>query len=233
MGAVAGGDAPPRLLVDGASGSVVGPAPHLTDAALTELPEAARAPGRGLQFVPMECPTCGDEYPFETDAVLHFCRNCHRVFDVDGTRKTEIPYSHGPVTDGGSDLVPFWRFPLDLETADGDRLTDMWHLKDGIDGTLDQIGDDAPVHRHAVWVPAIRCINPKLMAAAFNRLFLFTVRQPPPLDDERFELDERPEPWTIGLTESEARELLPLYLTNAFSSRDIARVRVDQVASWL
>jgi DNA-directed RNA polymerase subunit RPC12/RpoP len=230
---VAGGGVDGALLVDGASGSVVGPAPHLADEVLHPLPDAVRSSGSGLRFVPMECPTCGHDYPFELDAVLHFCRNCHRVFDVDGTRKTEVAYSRGPSGDAAPDLVPFWMFPLQLVTADGERITDLWHLKDGIDGTLDQIGDGAPHRQHALWVPAIRCINARLMAAAFNRLFQFTARHPLQLHHERFGLDETPRPWPIGLTEEEARDLSPLYLTNAFSARDIARVNVHQVAAWL
>jgi len=230
---IAGGGADGWLLIDGASGSVVGPAPHLADDLFEPLPDAARSPGTGLRFVPMECPTCGHDFPFELDAVLHFCRNCHRVFDVDGTRKREVAYAHGPASESPADLVPFWMFPLQLVTADGERITDLWHLKDGIDGTLDQIGDEAPRRQHALWVPAIRCINARLMAAAFNRLFKFTVRQPPDLVQERFGLDEMPHPWPIGLTEPEARDLAPLYLTNVFSPRDIARVNVHQVAAWL
>ncbi len=230
---VAGGGVDGRLLIDGASGSVVGPAPHLADGLLEPLPETARSPGTGLRFVPMECPTCGHDYAFERDAVLHFCRNCHRVFDVDGVRKTEVAYAHGPTGDEPCDLVPFWMFPLHLVTADGDRITDLWHLKDGIDGTLDQIGDDAPHRQHALWIPAIRCINARLMVAAFNRLFQHTVRNPPDVVRDRFGLDETPDPWPIGLTEPEARDLAPLYLANVFSPRDIARVNVRQVAAWL
>jgi len=50
---------------------------------------------------------------------------------------------------------------------------------------------------------------------------------------ERFPLDLRPQPWTVSLAEAEGRNLAPLYLANAFSRRDIARVNIHQVASWL
>jgi len=112
-------------------------------------------------------------------------------------------------------------------------LTDLVRLKDGIDGTFDQIGDDAPVRQHLFFVPAIRCINPRLMANAFNRLFLFAIRQRRPEAQDRISLDLRPHPWTVSLAEPEARNLAPIYLANAFSRRDIARVNVHQVASWL
>ncbi len=36
-----------------------------------------------------------------------------------------------------------------------------------------------------------------------------------------------------ALLKTEARDLAPLYLANAFSRRDIARVNIHQVASWL
>ncbi len=231
---VRGPDIDETVLLDGAAGSVVGPAPVVPSELLEELPQAARKPGTGLRFVPMECPTCGHEFPFDPDAVLHFCHNCHRVCGVTDGRKIEIPYGHIPLPEGaGWDLVPFWRFPLRLSTGDGQVLTDLMRLKDGIDGTFDQIGDDAPDRQHLFYVPAIRCINPRLMANAFNRLFLYAIRKRPPNTMERFPLDHHPRPWTVSLAEAEGRNLAPLYLANAFSRRDIARVNIHQVASWL
>jgi Zn finger protein HypA/HybF involved in hydrogenase expression len=223
-----------NVLLDGAAGSVIKPAPRLDPGALVELPPPAREAGTGLRFVPMECPTCGHEFSFDTDAVLHFCRNCHRVCGVVGGRKEVVPYGHVPTPDEpGWDLVPFWRFPLNLRTGDGRTLTDLMQLKDGIDGTLDQIGDEAPHRQHVFYVPAIRCINPRLMTNAFNRLFLYAIRNRPPKELKRYPLEERPEPWTISLCEAEARDIAPLYLANVFSRRDIARVNVHQVAAWL
>jgi len=231
---VRGPDIDETVLLDGAAGSVVGPAPVIPTELFEELPQAAREPGAGLRFVPMECPTCGHEFPFDPDAVLHFCHNCHRVCGVTEGRKVEIPYGHTPLPeDAGWDLVPFWSFPLRLRTGDGQVLTDLMHLKDGIDGTFDQIGDDVPDRQHLFYVPAIRCINPRLMASAFNRLFLHAIRSRPPKTMKKFSLDLRPQPWTVSLAEAEGRNLAPLYLANAFSRRDIARVNIHQVASWL
>ncbi len=222
------------VLVDSASGSVMGAAPTFDhDELLTELPEAARDPGRGLHFVPMECPTCGDEFAFDSDAVVHFCHNCHRVCRVTGRRKEGVEYSRTEALDNGFDLVPFWLFPIRIRTAGGELITDLAHLKDGIDGTLDQIGDDAPVRQHGLYVPAIRCINSRLMGQAFNRLFVHTVRQRFQLEHERWPLDLKPRPWSIHLDEAEARNLVPLYLANAFGRRDLARVNVTQIADWL
>jgi ribosomal protein S27E len=222
------------VLLDGATGSVVGPAPSLDMNELVELPEQASEPGSGLRFVPMECPTCGHEFVFDPDAIIHFCHNCHRVCGVVEGRKIDVPYGHIPLPDeAGWDLVPFWRFPLRLRTGNGELLTDLMHLKDGIDGTLDQIGEDAPNRQHVFYVPAIRCINPRLMANAFNRLFLYAIRNRPPKELKRFPTDQRPQPWTVSLAEPEARNLAPLYLANVFSRRDIARVNIHQVASWL
>jgi hypothetical protein len=231
---VAGSGINESLLVDSASGSVVGPGPDLDSETLVELPAEARDPGRGLRFVPMECPTCGDEFAFDSDAVLHFCRNCHRVCRVRGRGKEIVDYGR---TESGlqveTDLVPFWFFPLSIRTATGELITDLAHLKDGIDGTLDQIGDDAPVRQHALFVPAIRCINSRLMGEAFNRLFDITILPRSRLVGERFPLDEKPAPWSVHLDEPEARQLAPLYLANIFNRRDLARVKVDQVADWL
>ena len=231
---VRGPDIDETVLLDSAAGSVVGPAPVIDPTRLVELPAAAREPGAGLRFVPMECPTCGEEFPFDPDAVLHFCHNCHRVCGVNEGRKLDVEYGHIPwPEEPGWDLVPFWRFPLRLRTGDGELLTDLVRLKDGIDGTFDQIGDDSPVRQHLFFVPAIRCINPRLMASAFNRLFLYAIRRRRPKSRDRISLDLRPRPWTVSLAETEARDLAPLYLANVFSRRDIARVNVHQVASWL
>jgi len=218
------------LLVDSASGSVIGAAPTFDDALLGEIPTEARQAGSGLAFVPMECPTCGHEFPFDSDAVLHFCRNCHRVCRVTGKRKQEVEYSHG---EGTENLVPFWLFPLKIRTSSGKLITDLAHLKDGIDGVFDQIGDNAPVRQHGLYVPAIRCINSRLMGDAFNRLFDHTVRNRFALDHERFPLDDLPRPWTVHLDEPEARSLIPLYLANAFGRRDLVKANVRQIEDWL
>jgi hypothetical protein len=221
------------VLVDSASGTVAGAAPTLDDGVLTALPEAARRPGRGLRFVPMECPTCGHEFPFDSDAVLHFCRSCHRVCRVVGHRKVTVDYSRTEDPAAGAELVPFWLFALRLRTASGELVTDLAHLKDGIDGTLDQLGDDAPMRQHGFQVPAVRCINSRLMGEAFNRLFDHNLRQRYRMVHERYPLDLKPRPWSVHLDEAEARALAPLLLANAFSRRDLARATVGQVGDRL
>jgi len=224
------------VLVDGASGSVMGTPPALRDEDLVGLPDEARAPGKGLRFLPMECPVCGFEFPFDRDAVVHFCVNCHRAFAVQGGRKTELPYDRPttpPSPADGFRLVPFWRFPLRLRTAGGQLITDMAHLTDGIDGTFDQIGDDAPMEREDLLIPAVRLINDRLQTVAFQRLFAFTRGLRVELSQDRFPLDEKPEPLTTSLPEPEVRRLAPLYLANAFGRRDLARVNLNQVGSWL
>ena len=222
------------LLVDSASGSVIGAAPTFDhEAMLEELPAGAREAGSGLRFVPMECPTCGDEFAFDSDAVLHFCHNCHRLCRVTGHRKEEVDYWRTDGVVNGHDLVPFWLFPLRIRTAGGELITDLAHLKDGIDGTFDQIGDDATIRQHGVYVPAIRCINSRLMGNAFNRLFGHTVTTRFRTVHERWPLDLEPRPWSVHLDEPEARNLAPLYLANVFSRRDLARVNVNQIADWL
>ncbi len=222
------------VLVDAASGTVVGPAPEFDPKLLRALPEDALDPGTGFRFVPMECPTCGHEFLFDPDAVLHFCRNCHRLCGVSGGKKHEVEYAHLPRPDEGEwDMVPFWLFQLRLRTGTGELITDLVRLKDGIDGKLESVDEDSPSRQHALFVPAIRCVNPRLMANAFNRLFFYAVRQRPPGEARRFPLEVRPNPWVVSLSEKEARGLAPLYLANAFSRRDITRVNVHQVASWL
>jgi hypothetical protein len=156
------------------------------------------------------------------------------VCEVGEDSKREVEYALvSDSVDPTADLIPFWQFPLHLRTADGELLTDFMHLKDGIDGTFDQIGDEAPARQHAVMIPAIRCINSRLMADAFNRLFFHLLKSPPRLHRARYSLDVKPTPFPVCLEQDEARVLAPLYLANVFVRRDIARVNVNQIASWL
>ncbi len=223
-----------RLLVDAASGSVAGPAPPLDLETLEPLPEVARAPGRSLRFVAMECPTCGFEFRFTPDAVLHFCSNCHRVFAVDGEAKREVVYAHDPQGVGpDTDLVPFWAFRLELRTGEGDVVTDLLHLKDGIDGSLDQLGEDHEPARHAILAPAVRCRSARLTGRALESLFAYVLRRPPRPAGGRFPLDVRPEPWPVGLDQDDARQIAPLLLASVFSQRDLAKVSVHQVSARL
>jgi len=223
-----------RVLVDGASASVTPEVPELDADRLTGLPREAVRPGTGLRFLPMECPTCGWEFPFDPGAVAHFCTNCHRVFTIRDGRKSEIGYAR-PTSQptGPADLVPFWRFPFRIRTADGTLITDLAHFTDGIDGQLDQIGDDAPVGQDEILVPAVRLINDRLRTEALNRIFRYTRATRFELREDRFTLEEKPRPWSVHTSESEARRLVPLYLANAFGRRDLARVNVHQVSSWL
>jgi len=184
----------------------------------------------------MECPVCGFEFPFDRDAVVPFCRNCNRAFATESGRKVEVPYDRPaapPPTDTPHYLVPFWRFPFRLRTANGQLITDMAHLTDGIDGTFDQIGEGAPMAREDLLIPAVRLINDRLQTTAFQRLFAFTRDLELSLSSERFPLDERPEPLTTSLPEPEVRRVAPIYLANAFGRRDLARVNLHQVGSWL
>ncbi len=221
------------LLVDGGTGRVEGPAPVIPEDRLSPLPEEALAAGN-LRFLPMECPVCGHEFVFRPDAIVHFCTNCHRAIGLKKDRKVEVPYERGALPDApASDLLPFWRFPLRLRTADGAVLTDLAHLTDGIDGTLDQIGEDAPVHQEEILVPAFHVINPKLMTLAYNRLFHFTVSARWEIREGRYPLDEKVHPHPVTLGEDHARRFAPYYLANAFGRRDLARANIHQITAWL
>jgi len=229
---VTGGGIHETLLVDSAAGSVAGKAPHINPAILEPLPDEACDPGGGLHFAPMECPTCGFEFRFDPDAVVHFCHNCCRTFEVQARRKVELGYDHEPPQEG-HDMVPFWRFPLRLRTGDDNVVTGLAHLKDGIDGSLDQIGDETPMRQDQIFVPAFRCRHPRQMAESLERMLIFTLRRPPSTYTGRYPLDSHPEPWTVSMAEEEARRFTPLYLATAFNRRDLAKANVHNVTSWL
>lgn len=218
------------FLVEGASGSVTGSGNFVNEDLLSRI-DSAREHGT-LRFQPMECPTCGYEFRYEIDAQLHFCSNCYRVFEATPQGKQEISYDHAEQVKG-EELIPFWRFPLHIKTGDGKLLTDFAHFKDGIDGTLDQIGDEARTRQDFLWIPATRCINPRLTRTALSRLLLHTLRKPPRMRKGRFPLDMKVQPWPVVLKEEEARTFAPLLLTEIFSPRDIARIHVDQAENWI
>lgn len=221
------------LLVDGGTGEVEGPAPKIPEDAFEPMPNKARTAGN-LHFLPMECPVCGDEFVFRPDAIVHFCTNCHRAIGVDDEKKVEVPYDRGRFTGPpADDLLPFWRFPLRLRTGDGKLITDLAHLTDGIDGTLDQIGDDAPTTQEDILIPAFHVINAKLMTLALKRLFHFTATTTWTITEGRYPLDVGVSPNPVTLHESRARRLAPYYLANAFGRRDLARVTIHEVTPWL
>jgi hypothetical protein len=221
------------LLVDGASGATTA-GRFVNEDLLTPLPDEVRHTGRSLRFQPMECPTCGHEFPYDADAVVHFCANCHRVFDAGPDGKQELDYD-APVDEPmpGHTLVPLWRFDLTLRTADGQTITGLAHLRDGIDGTFDQIGDHAREASSTVWVPGFRCINQRLTADAQRRLFTFIVGTPPKTGSERLPLDQDVSPWTVSFDEPEARAAVPLLLAELFTARDLARANVHQIDATL
>ncbi len=222
------------LLIDAAAGSVAKKLDTPPQTAFQPIPERVRQSGHTLRFIPMECPNCGFEFPFDVNAIVHFCTNCHRAFVVDGNSKKEIRYGRAALdgnTDG--DLVPFWGFDLELADTSGQIVTDLAHLTDGIDGTFDQIGDDAPTSQDTVLVPAFRVINSHLMTKAFQRMSRFTAPFKEPVTDERFPLEEKSRPWSVSLPEAEARRFLPLYLANVFTLRDLARANLQGVTAGL
>ncbi len=222
------------LLVDSATASVAAGVTVPDELPLGPFPEEAVQVGRGLGFIPLECPTCGHELAFDPAAVVHFCGSCYRTFTVRKTRKVEVPYDRAELGGGdGTDVVPFWRFDLELVTGGGRRVTDMAHLTDGIDGTLDQIGEDAPTTRDKVLVPAFRLINSRLMTNAFRRMAALSAPFQGAIEPGRFPLDEKPSPWAVSLPEAEARRLLPLYLASRFGLRDLARANVEDVIRGL
>jgi predicted nucleic acid-binding Zn-ribbon protein len=222
------------LLVDGCGGSVAGSAPTLSTADLEDMPETAASQHATLRFMPMQCPVCGHEFPFEPDALLHFCVNCHRLIGAEGHDKHVVEYSRAQAASEGRDIVPFWRFPLSLQTADGLTVTSLPHLTDGIDGRLDQIGEVAEEHQDEVLVPAFAVINAKLMAKTYVRMFVPLLGTSVPTTSERFPLDDSPpQPWNVTVSELQARTLLPLLLSHAFGTRDLARANVNQIEAWL
>ncbi len=229
-----GGEIADTLLIDAAAGSVAKRLDSTFEVELQPIPTQVRTSGHALGFIPMECPNCGFEFPFDVNAVVHFCTNCHRAFSIEGHTKKEISYGHAAL-DGstGGELVPFWSFSLELLDSSGQIVTDLAHLTDGIDGTFDQIGDHAPTSRDTVLAPAFRLINTRLMTQAYERFSPFAAPFELPISEGRFPLDQKPRPWSVSLPEAEARRFLPLYLANIFTLRDLARANLHSVTAGL
>ncbi|MGV8042145.1 MAG: hypothetical protein AB2L07_19485 [Thermoanaerobaculaceae bacterium] len=114
-----------HLLLEGASRRILDRLPASAAGALwsaEEEPLPAEL-GSALALRPMRCPVCGWDLPLEPFGEARFCRGCGRAVAVEGLGATTIPYSaevaDGPETTGI--LLPFWRFGLRLEVAEGGR----------------------------------------------------------------------------------------------------------------
>ncbi len=212
------------LLVDGGAGRVEGEAP----AGALETGPLPDQPAAPPSLAPSRCPECGADLPFAPDAVAILCRTCFRVVEMRGTRWSVIPYRREEPA-AGARVVPFWRFPLRLRTADGALVTDLPHLTDGIDGTYDQIGD-TPQVEETFFVPAFRTKVDKAGVRLYRRLWPEIQGRWRDLSQERFTSDRPPAKVVQPtLPAVEARAFARVYLALAFTQRDLARAHVDRV----
>lgn len=212
------------LLVDGAAAAVAGPAPALP--AATPL-----APGTAENEVTLtvsRCPECAGALAFAPDAVVHLCPTCFRAVSLAGRRWHILPYLHDSPAPGRT-MVPFWKFPMRIRTADGELITDLPHLTDGIDGTYDQIGD-TPQREQELFVPAFRTRVSKAGVRLYRTLWPVAHGAPRNLERERFRADSPPaHPVEVTLPADEAREFGRIYLALAFGPRDLARAEIKRV----
>jgi hypothetical protein len=160
--------------------------------------------------------------------VACLCRACFRLVDTQSPRWRTIPYLHEETADGAR-AIPFWRFPLRLRTSAGALITDLPHLRDGIDGTFDQIGD-RPQAAQNFFVPAFRTRVSKTGLNLYRRLWPTVQERTHELLTERFS-PARPPVRVVEVTlpAAEARVFARAYLALAFTQRDLARAQVKGV----
>ncbi len=210
--------APFSLLVDGGAGEVVGSAPTLG-----ATPRPLDSPGEPSEIlVPNRCPDCAGELPFAPDAIAVLCPSCFRLVTPVGARWSTMPYQREEALQGCWS-VPFWRFPLRLRLSDGDLVVDLPHLTDGVDGTLDQIGD-APPRPQEFYVPAFRTRVDKSGLHLYRQLWPIVEGRPRELSAERFTPETPPgQGVAVTLPAEEASVFAGVYLALAFTHRDLAR----------
>jgi hypothetical protein len=214
-----------RFLVDGAAADVAGEPQWVGNLQPAPLPPGDES--RRLRLVPSRCPECGADLPFAPDTVIHLCLNCCRVVELEGTRWRALPY-YSEQPSPGAWMVPFWRFPVMVRSTTGALVTDLAHLTDGIDGTLDQIGD-RPMGQEHFLVPAFRTRVGKVGVRLYRRLWPLT-RTERTLRVQRFDLTAPPaDVLPVTLPAEEARVFARVYLALAFSPRDLARADIKRV----
>ena len=213
-----------HLLVDGAGADVAGEPQWVGTLQPKPLPPDEEA--RELRLVPSRCPDCGSDLPFAADTVIHLCPNCYRLAEVEGARWRTLPYYREDPQEG-SWMLPFWRFPVMLRSATG-GITDLAHLTDGIDGTLDQIGETPMKQEHCL-VPAFRSRVGKLGVRMYRRLWPLA-QASRALRVARFDPTAPPRDiLAVTLPADEARVFARVYLALAFGPRDLARAEIKRV----
>ena len=213
-----------KLLVDGAAAAVAGPAPILPAAT-----PAAQAQADGdVALTPSRCPECAGALAFAPDAVIHLCPTCFCALRLAGRRWHLLNYLHEAPAPGRT-MAPFWKFPMRIRTTDGDLVTDLGHLTDGIDGTWDQIGD-IPQREQEYFVPAFRTRIGKAGVRLYRALWPVAHGEARCLARERFSADAPPiRPVEVTLPADEARVFGRIYLALAFGPRDLARAEIRRV----
>jgi hypothetical protein len=149
------------------------------------------------------------------------------VLEVEGTRWRALPY-YREDPEAGAWMVPFWRFPVMIRSTTGELITDLAHLTDGIDGTLDQIGD-TPMQQEHFLVPAFRSRVGKLGVRMYRRLWPLA-QGSHTLRVARFDPTAPPQDvLAVTLPAEEARVFARVYLALAFGPRDLARAQIKRV----
>jgi hypothetical protein len=217
------------LLIEGGAGGVEGTPPQLA-APPQPLHEAGSEGAPSL--TPSRCPECGADLGYDPDAVAHLCMNCYRLVGMRGPKWHVVPYLREEPA-AKSLILPFWRFPFRLRTLDGDLITDLPHLTDGIDGTFDQIGN-APATQQFFYVPAFRTRVGRSGVRLYRRLWPAIQGWARPLTPERFSPASPPQRIVaVTLPAGEARVFARVYLALAFTRRDLARAELRGVRETL
>ncbi|MCI4355191.1 MAG: hypothetical protein L3K06_07485, partial [Thermoplasmata archaeon] len=161
---------------------------------------------------PSRCPDCGFEAVFAPRTLVAVCRNCRLGVEPHASGIRNAPYDHAPRSwDGPAEYLPFWAFPLRLDTpgsaAAVDRLEAYARMlfPQGAPPGFTPAGDHLDV-------PAVRLLGTEDGDECFRRLVHSVHCAPPRIESGKVPLGDEASFHDATLTEDEARETLPALL---------------------
>ncbi len=200
------------LLFDGGFGTIAG---YLNDQerdAFTRGKDADPLGTEGASFrhvvvAPSRCPNCGMDPELPEDAVMSVCGNCHAGVAPSPKGLVLVNYDReeGVTPDRATALLPFWRFPFQVEIAGAPAVKTLEAyvaaiFPQGVPKGFSPRGD-------SLYVPAWRLLTSEAGDETFADLAQAVHGRAWNWTPDRVGLDGRPRFVPVTLKETEARDL--------------------------